>query len=642
MQRFQCSGSGLYSEEKVVYRRTIAGLFLFLGITAPPATVEAANHIEVTVTGCNMEPSPTPGIISRIPVNTPVTVHLILTSEETWAGATFPFLFYSPDLSITTIVHNGVVNHEPWGDIGWSVTGAWYSYDSWDGSLPDLICVGGLAGASGGLPPRNSFNFVDISFTTSSEEGVFCIDSAFVPPACEWVAITIFTEVEVTYGGGVDGYCFETFIPPDAPCTFVDPPWEIFTEACGGPAVHDFDASGPGPCLFSIVSGPGTMDANSGIFTVTEGDFPQGVTTVQTTIRVESQTGAGCEHTVSSTLASSFTTEEDNTTSLGLFRILVAEPFRPLMLDYAGYDGLDRLVSSVLYDPATKIGRSSYFSDDDECDIDGVPVGPAGTLIADSSFSLLPAGFEGPAGTREVHTELRSLRMEPPSGIGPTVRAGVEAPDQAISPGEVESHDPSGSPTSFFPAESFFNVFVEIDLPAGGNFPFPGGVLYNQVPILVVNDTIWRFPPKVVYLHDNPEAVKVYFKDNDPGGAWAADDFFGWLVLAGHGIDFDTGAAPVSPSGGAQLSDLELFMGVMETVAENCCFLAGDANGNASMNIADAIFIINRIFNDGTAPVCSDQADANGNNSFNIADAIHIINAIFNEGASPVCGTTRT
>jgi hypothetical protein len=86
-----------------------------------------------------------------------------------------------------------------------------------------------------------------------------------------------------------------------------------------------------------------------------------------------------------------------------------------------------------------------------------------------------------------------------------------------------------------FPAESFFDVFVEVDLPPGG--VFPGATVYNPIAMLVTQDTIYSLPPKVIYIHGNTSAVPVRFRDNDPGGAWLAGDFFGFLVLAGHGFD---------------------------------------------------------------------------------------------------------
>lgn len=75
-------------------------------------------------------------------------------------------------------------------------------------------------------------------------------------------------------------------------------------------------------------------------------------------------------------------------------------------------------------------------------------------------------------------------------------------------------------------------------------------------------------------------------------------------------------------------------------VVAACCVVAGDANGNGAMNIADAVFIINRIFANGSEPPCIDAGDANGNNSFNIGDAVHLITHVFSSGPPPACGTT--
>lgn len=84
---------------------------------------------------------------------------------------------------------------------------------------------------------------------------------------------------------------------------------------------------------------------------------------------------------------------------------------------------------------------------------------------------------------------------------------------------------------------------------------------------------------------------------------------------------------------------LDLFDGSIAIVSSfGCCLLAGDANGNSSTNIADAIFIINRVFDGGPDPACCEEADANGNGSVNIADAIFIIISVFSGGGPPSCG----
>ncbi|MFQ5606366.1 MAG: dockerin type I repeat-containing protein, partial [Candidatus Zixiibacteriota bacterium] len=69
-----------------------------------------------------------------------------------------------------------------------------------------------------------------------------------------------------------------------------------------------------------------------------------------------------------------------------------------------------------------------------------------------------------------------------------------------------------------------------------------------------------------------------------------------------------------------------------------CCSLAGNANGDTKVNIADVTFLIARIFAGGAAPPCCEQASANGDNKVNIADVTFLIARIFAGGAAPVCG----
>ncbi len=242
------------------------------------------------------------------------------------------------------------------------------------------------------------------------------------------------------------------------------------------------------------------------------------------------------------------TAGDDDITSLGTFRIFVHTAFRPLMVGFppAFWDGT-HLQSPVLFDPDTIIGRSAPHLDGSPTDVSGTAVGMAGTVISDADFSLVPPGFQGPPGTREIHTEVRRLHMTDViqcggPGLGLAVRAGTAAPGRPISPGEVESLDASGTPANDLPAESFFNVFVEVDIPTVGIFP--GGTLYNADPLLVMNDMLSTIPPVVVYIHGNTNAVPVLFKSDDPAGNWQADDLFGWLVLAGHGTGLDCDDVP--------------------------------------------------------------------------------------------------
>ena len=256
---------------------------------------------------------------------------------------------------------------------------------------------------------------------------------------------------------------------------------------------------------------------------------------------------------------------DDIAPSMGVFRIIVEPPYRPWFnTNLAGqpsfWDGT-RLTSPVLYDRNTTIGRSAPHTQSSTPDLNGTPVGSAGTIIKDLMMHY-PPGYNFPNASRlEVHTEVRSLNLIPGPGCGPTVCGGLLLPFSVtagsgqglqICPGEVESNLNS---KNGFPAQSFFDVFVEVDL--GGALGF--GVVKNNAnaPLIVKHDAINSFPPQVVYIHENTAAVPVYFKTSGATGAapitnYTAGDRFGYLVLAGH-------AANLACSDSAVISCEQLF-----------------------------------------------------------------------------------
>jgi hypothetical protein len=203
-----------------------------------------------------------------------------------------------------------------------------------------------------------------------------------------------------------------------------------------------------------------------------------------------------------------------------------------------------------MFDGSTLIGRSDVITDGSTADQNGVPVGSANTLVSENMLSA-PPGWPclgdtpcaaGP-GTREVHTEVRKLDLMAFACAAtpgrPAVRAGTaySAPIK-ISPGEVESHAaPGGSPD--FPASSFFNMFVQVDLPACGRLP--ASTVQNNLPLIVKNNHLTAFPPRVIYLHDQSSSVPVVFV---PGGPFAGQTL-GYLVLAGHGAGFNCSQSDV-------------------------------------------------------------------------------------------------
>lgn len=247
---------------------------------------------------------------------------------------------------------------------------------------------------------------------------------------------------------------------------------------------------------------------------------------------------------------------DDATTSLGSFKITINPPFQSAFSGCSSYNTSTAILTSpTMYDPATLVGRSNVLLDGSSADTGGVPVGSANTIVSESML-FPPPGYpcsgvtgctSGPT-TREVHTEVRALKMT----AGPVaVRAGIwynsassPTPPARVSPGEVESHSgPGGPPTSDFPASSFFDIFVQVDMPACG--AFPGATLYNSSPLLVKNYQLTQFPPRVVYLHDSSTMVPILFLNSNPGH-WNKDDILGYFVLAGHGIGYTNSQSDVN------------------------------------------------------------------------------------------------
>ncbi|MFN0060038.1 MAG: PQQ-dependent sugar dehydrogenase [Planctomycetota bacterium] len=89
-----------------------------------------------------------------------------------------------------------------------------------------------------------------------------------------------------------------------------------------------------------------------------------------------------------------------------------------------------------------------------------------------------------------------------------------------------------------------------------------------------------------------------------------------------------------------------LFPGVSGGGAPS--FRRGDCNGDAQLNLADAIFLLSRIFSGGATGSCDDACDGNDDGAINIADVIRILGAFFGDivvplpSPYPACGIDPT
>jgi hypothetical protein len=202
------------------------------------------------------------------------------------------------------------------------------------------------------------------------------------------------------------------------------------------------------------------------------------------------------------------------------------------------------ITSPTLYDPATTIGRSDSFLSGGPEETAGTLAGraPGRTYIRDGQLTVRPDWAETNGGVHEIHTFLKSMRLTDSftTRVGFSVKAGMQAPTRPVSAGQVEA----GSTLSDFPASSFFNVYVQVDLPAGGILP--AIQLVNIEPLLVQQTNVFSFPPRIVYQHENSTAVSMYFNDDVvlPDPIHGTDihvsrgTLFGQLTLAGHGVGF--------------------------------------------------------------------------------------------------------
>ncbi len=64
-------------------------------------------------------------------------------------------------------------------------------------------------------------------------------------------------------------------------------------------------------------------------------------------------------------------------------------------------------------------------------------------------------------------------------------------------------------------------------------------------------------------------------------------------------------------------------------------FRRGDSDANGSVNITDAVSVLNHLFGGATEPVCFEAADINNDGQTNITDPVALLNHLFGQGPPP-------
>ncbi len=70
-------------------------------------------------------------------------------------------------------------------------------------------------------------------------------------------------------------------------------------------------------------------------------------------------------------------------------------------------------------------------------------------------------------------------------------------------------------------------------------------------------------------------------------------------------------------------------------IGDACEWLCGDCNGDGSVNVSDAVGIINYVFVNGAEPDPYESGDVNCDAVVNVSDAVYIINYVFVSGSAP-------
>ena len=132
---------------------------------------------------------------STIQAGKPVSVDIYFENDSVWAGFTLGFAIKSPDIkTITHVVDSGMGINDR-GDVKgfngwenksiWDLAGIFVVESDWDGTLPELLGLGGVCVKQRYHPHEWQKN---MSFDIIvNEPGTLVVDSAFFPPGGNWL-----------------------------------------------------------------------------------------------------------------------------------------------------------------------------------------------------------------------------------------------------------------------------------------------------------------------------------------------------------------------------------------------------------------------------------------------------------------------
>jgi PEP-CTERM motif len=220
--------------------------------------------------------------------------------------------------------------------------------------------------------------------------------------------------------------------------------------------------------------------------------------------------------------------------TLWTYDIQVGAAYRPIFANanLPNYDKTTGILSSPLlyFANTVNIGASAAFVG--SAGPTGVAVGSANLMVKDSALTP-PAGWSD-TGVRKVYNSIINIDA---SGGGYELRIGSSAADQSASVGETESLSDSGDPSNDFPAQSFYDIFADLDVPQLGTF-------YNMAPFITsltqpnygsITTDPASGPYYIQALLATLTTPATIYARKDLAGAWMAGDDIGTAQLIPYG-----------------------------------------------------------------------------------------------------------
>lgn len=121
------------------------------------------------------------------------------------------------------------------------------------------------------------------------------------------------------------------------------------------------------------------------------------------------------------------------------------------------------------------------------------------------------------------------------------------------------------------------------------------------------------------------EPTGATFDDHNDGTG-----IFVWTPVAGQEGFYD--AVFIASDG--ELEDNET---VTIEVFSDVSYVCGDANGDGTVNVGDAVYLTAFVFNNGPPPEPMGAGDANADGTVNVGDIVYLNTYIFNNGPEPIC-----